>query len=142
MEFGREFHADLFWNWAINDVLLLEGEALSAPCYTVLKLPAKRHYLPYASFEAVGGFCVEKKVLWRHDLPRELTTHLKRKADFGETCTITTNLLVTENGCDSVCYARISRRQAGCGMGEVTTWPRCYESLDAVGRGTKGRAYS
>ena len=41
----------------------------------------------------MGGFCVEKKVFWRYDLPRELTTELKRKADLGETCTVTINLL-------------------------------------------------
>ena len=41
----------------------------------------------------MGGFCVEKKVFWRYDLPRELTTELKRKADLGETCIVTNNLL-------------------------------------------------
>ena len=41
----------------------------------------------------MGGFCVEKKVFWRYDLPTELTAELKRKADLQETCTITSNLL-------------------------------------------------
>ena len=51
VELGREFHADLlFWKWAIDHELLLEGEALSAPCYTAIKRPAKRHYLSDASF--------------------------------------------------------------------------------------------
>ena len=41
----------------------------------------------------MGGFCVEKKVFWRFDLPRELTAELRRKADLGETCTVTIDLL-------------------------------------------------
>ena len=95
---GREFHAALFfWKWAIDHELLHEGEALSAPCYTAIQRLAKRHYyLSDASFEAVGGFCVERKVLWRYDSPKELTAELKRKVDRRETCTtcsITINLL-------------------------------------------------
>ena len=94
VDLGREFHADLlFWKWAIDHELLQEGEALSAPCYTAIKRPAKRHYLSDASFEAVGGFCVERMVFWRYDLPKELTAELKRKAARRETCTITINLL-------------------------------------------------
>ena len=95
VELGREFHGYLlFWEWwAKEHELLLEGEALIAPCYTAIKRPAKRHYLSDASFESVGGFCVEKKVFWRYDLPTELTAELKRKADLQETCTITINLL-------------------------------------------------
>ena len=46
-----------------------------------------------ARFEAAGGFCVEKKVFWIHDLPTELTAELERKGDLRETCTITINLL-------------------------------------------------
>ena len=42
LELGREFHTDLlFWEWAVDHELLLEGEALSAPCYTAIKRPAK-----------------------------------------------------------------------------------------------------
>ena len=49
----REFHADaLFWKWAGDNELLLEGQAISAPCYTAMKRPAKRHYVSDASFEA------------------------------------------------------------------------------------------
>ena len=54
VELGREFLADLFWKWAIDNELLLEGEALSAPCYTAIKRPAKRHYLSDTSC-GVGG---------------------------------------------------------------------------------------
>ena len=86
---GREFHADLlFWKWATGHELLVEGEAIGA-CYTAIQRPAKGHYLSNASFEAVGGFCVERKVFWRYDLPKELTAELKRKADRRETCSIT-----------------------------------------------------
>ena len=74
VELGRKFHADLlFWKRAIDNELLLEGEALRAPCDTAIKRPANRHYLSDASFEPVGEFCVGKKVFWRYDLPRELT---------------------------------------------------------------------
>ena len=60
---GSEFHADLrFWKWAINHKLLQVGQAVSASCFTALKRPAKRHCLSDASFEAVGGYCVEKKI--------------------------------------------------------------------------------
>ena len=61
---GSDFHADLrFWKWAINHKQLQVGEAVSAPCCTALKCPAKRHYLSDVSFEAVGGYLVEKKTL-------------------------------------------------------------------------------
>ena len=57
------------------------------------KATGKTALLIGRQFEAVGGYCVEKKFIWRYDLPPELTTELKRKADLGETCTITINLL-------------------------------------------------
>ena len=61
---GREFHANpLCWKWTIKTELLLEREALSAPCYTASKRPVKRYYLSDAGFESVGGFCVVNKVL-------------------------------------------------------------------------------
>ena len=63
VELDNEFHANfLFSKWAIDHEQLLEGEAISVPCYTVIEKPTKRHYLSDARFEAVGGFCVEKKV--------------------------------------------------------------------------------
>ena len=69
---GAQFHADLlFCKWAINCKLLQAGEAVSAPCYTALQRPTIRHYLFDASFHAVGGYCVERKVFWRYDLPPE-----------------------------------------------------------------------
>ena len=55
--------------------------------------PAKRRYLSDASCEAVDGFCVEKKVFWGYDLPREVTTEPERKADLGKICTVAINLL-------------------------------------------------
>ena len=91
---GREYHADLFfWKWAINHKLSQIREAIRAPCYTALKRPAKRHDLSDASFEAVGGYCVEKKVFWRYGLPSALTAERKRKAERRDTFTFTINLL-------------------------------------------------
>ena len=55
--------------------------------------PAKRHCFSDASFEAVSGYGVEKKVYWRYDLPPPMTKELTRKAERRETCTITINLL-------------------------------------------------
>ena len=55
--------------------------------------PARRHYTSDARCEAVDGFCVEKRVSWRYDLPRKLATEPKRKADLGETCTVAINML-------------------------------------------------
>ena len=89
IQLGRQFHAQLFvWRWAINHELLLEGAVLSVPSYTPMKQPAKVHCLSAASVGAVGGFCVERKVFWRQDLPQELTTELQRKADRRDTCTV------------------------------------------------------
>ena len=91
----REFHADLlFWKWTIDHELLLEGEALSAPCHTAIKRPAKGHYVSDASCEAVGGFCVERKAFRRYDLPKALTAELGRKVDCQEAYTITISLLL------------------------------------------------
>ena len=54
-------------------------------------------YLFDASFEAMGVFCVEKKVLWKYDLSIELIAELKRVAVQREICStcssITINLL-------------------------------------------------
>ena len=41
----------------------------------------------------MGGFCFEKNIVWRYDLPTELTAYLEWKADLQETCTTTINLL-------------------------------------------------
>ena len=115
IELGRAFRADLlFRKWTIYHELPLEVEALSAPCYTAIRRPDKRHYLSGASVEAVGGLCVEKKLFWRYGLPTELTAEHNKKADLQETGTITTNLLEidTGNGCDCVGDARINRIQA------------------------------
>ena len=91
---GREFLAGLlFGKWTIIRKLLQIGEAISAPCYTALKRPAKRHYLSDASFEAVGGYCVEQKVFWKYNLPTALTAEVKREAERRETGTIMINLL-------------------------------------------------
>lgn len=87
---GREFHDDLdFWRWAIHHELLEAGESLTAPCYAMIKRPPKRRYLSDASFDALGGYCLEHRIYWRYDLPRELTAELKRKAALRETCSIT-----------------------------------------------------
>ena len=94
MSLDRELHADfLFWKWAIDHDPLQVGETLCAPCYAGLRRPAKRHYFSDASFEAVGGYYVERRVYWRYDLPEYLTAELKRKAALRETCTVTINLL-------------------------------------------------
>ena len=77
----------------MDQELLLEGETLSTPGHTATNRPAKRNYLSDASFKAVGGFCIEKEVFWRYDLPIALTVQLERKADLQETCTITMNIL-------------------------------------------------
>ena len=58
----------------IDNELLLERKARSAPCYAAIKRPAKRHHLSDASFDAVDNCCVERKVFWRHEVPQELTT--------------------------------------------------------------------
>ena len=91
---GSEFHADFsFWKGVISQKLLQSGEAVFAACYTALRRPANWHYLCDASFEAVGGYCLEHRMYWRYDLPPELTQELKQKAERRETCTITINLL-------------------------------------------------
>ena len=58
-----------------------------------MKRPAVRPYLSDASFEAMDGYCVERRVYWRYDLPQDFTGELKRKATLLETCTVTINLL-------------------------------------------------
>ena len=52
-------------------------------------------------------------------MPRELTTELKRKADLGETCTITINLLGFLGMVVTVwvMLELVGDRQAGCGKG-------------------------
>ena len=46
VRFGRAFHANLlFWKSVIDHKLLQAMETISAPCYTVLKRPAKGHHL-------------------------------------------------------------------------------------------------
>ena len=96
---GSEFHADVhFWECTIDHELIHEGETLSDPFYTAIQRPAKEHHLSDSRWEAVGGFCVERKVFWMYILPKilpkELTAELKRKADRRETCTITIKLFI------------------------------------------------
>ena len=94
VELGREFHDDLdYFRGAIEHELLTAGESLNAPCYGVVKRQPKRLYLSDASFDAIGGFCPEKRVFWRYDLPLDFATELKQKAARRETCSVTINLL-------------------------------------------------
>ena len=85
MSLDREVYTDLlFMKCVIDHELLQAGETLSAPCYSALKCPAKRRYLSDTSFEAADGYCVERNVYWRYDLPEELTAKLQRKAELRE----------------------------------------------------------
>ena len=148
VELGRELHGDLLlWKWANDNELLLEGESLSAPCYMAIKRPAKRHYLFDASFDAMGGFCVERKVFWRYDLPHDCRmTNLrtrKKSRSWGDLHHHDQPVRVSGNDCDSVGHARISRRQAGRGRGPDTD-ERRYHGRGVVdlsmrwGEGQKG----
>ena len=49
----------------------------------------------------MGGFFVEKKVLWKYGLPKELTAELKRKADRRKTCS-TCSTCSTYSTCSSI----------------------------------------
>ena len=117
VELGREFTLTLFFGSGRLIELLLEEEALSAPCYTAIRRPPKRHYLSDASFEAVGGFCVERKVLEiRHAEKTDCRTQEKSRLP-GDLYHPDKPIRVTGNGCDSVGHARTSRRPAGCKRG-------------------------
>ena len=66
---------------------------LALPATRPYNDPQKRRYLSDARFKVVGSFVVDRKVFWSYQLPQELTTKLRRKADPRETCIITINLL-------------------------------------------------
>lgn len=94
VELGREFHDDMdFWRWTIDEELLITGASLNAPCFAAVKRPAKRLYLSDASFDAIGGYCLELRIYWRYDLPLDCSAKLKRKAANRETSSVTINLL-------------------------------------------------
>ena len=94
---SAEFHNDLaWWKWALQHKMTTVGESLfsySALCYTDLRRPPVRRYFSDASFDAVGGFCPEKKMFWRYYLDTELTLKLRHCAATRKHSDISINLL-------------------------------------------------
>ena len=68
----EEFMADVeWWRWCLTEGLAGRGEELAAPFFRFVKQPHKRTWFSDASFEAVGGLCLETGVYWRYNLTGE-----------------------------------------------------------------------
>lgn len=91
---GWEFHGDLdFWRWSLGHQLVTKGELLSSTFFAHIHRSPARCYFSDASFDALGGYCPEKKVFWRYTLDPALSAKLKKKAADNETSAITINTL-------------------------------------------------
>ena len=72
LELMKEFMADVdWWRWCLTGGLAGRGERLAAPFFRFVKQPHKRAWFPDASFEAIGGLCLETGVYWRYRLTEE-----------------------------------------------------------------------
>ena len=82
---GPEFRANLeFWRWFVDEGVDARGGVLSVPMCHLLERPARRTLFSDASKTAVGGYCLETGVYWRHDL----TAHMK---SYGFTARVSTS---------------------------------------------------
>ena len=144
---GHEFHADLLLEVGHRPRAPASRETLSAPCYSALKRPEKGHFLSDASFEAVGGYCVERRAYRRCDLSEELTVEIKCKAELRQTCTVTINLLellgMVVTAWLILELVGTGSRSKGIPFGcAATTSRRCRESAVAAGQGINAPVYS
>ena len=68
----EEFMADVeWWRWCLTEGLAGRGEEVAAPFFRFVKQPHKMTRFSDASFEAVGGLCLETEVYWRYNLTGE-----------------------------------------------------------------------
>lgn len=91
---GWEFHSDLeFWRWALANQVVARGESLSSPIFAHVHQPPARCYFSDASLDAIGGYCPERKMFWRHNLRTHPSPSLKQKSAKSESSAITLNTL-------------------------------------------------
>ena len=57
-----------WWRWCLKGSMAGEGDRLATPFFRFVKQTHKRTWFSDASFEAVGGLCLEMRVCWRHNL--------------------------------------------------------------------------
>jgi hypothetical protein len=76
---GKEVHADLeMWRWCVRN-----NSTLSTPIVTHIKRQPIQTWLSDASFEAIGGCCVESGIWWRFNLTQEMMTRVQKEAHKG-----------------------------------------------------------
>ena len=57
-----------WWRWCLKEGMAGEGERLAAPFFRFVKRTHRRTWFSDASFEAVGGLCLEAGVYWTYNL--------------------------------------------------------------------------
>ena len=67
-----EFMADVgWWRWFVQQERWKRGERLTAPFFRFVKQAPSRRWYSDASYQAVGGFCLETGWWWRYGLNGE-----------------------------------------------------------------------
>ena len=72
LDLTPEFMADVgWWRWFVNQERPEAGERLTAPFFRFVKQEPSRHWFSDASYQAVGGYCLETGWWWRYELTEE-----------------------------------------------------------------------
>eukprot|EP00953_Heterococcus_sp_UTEX-ZZ885_P010203 5960-Heterococcus_DN1.PRE.3 len=73
---GTEVHADLdMWRWSF-----LNETELRTPIVTHIKRKHAQTWPSDASFEAIGGYCLETGTFWRYDLTQEQASRVLKES--------------------------------------------------------------
>ena len=88
-----EFLADVgWWRWYVQLENIKEGERIAAPFYRFVKQTPEEKRCSDASYEAIGGLCLETGVYWRFKLTGEVKRRTVRSKR-GKRDRISINLL-------------------------------------------------
>ena len=81
----EEFMADVgWWRWYVKQGNIKEGERIAAPFYRFVKQAPERKWFSDASYEAIGGLCLETKVYWRYQLTKVIKKPVRSKRGKGD----------------------------------------------------------
>ena len=90
----KEFMEDVeWWRWCLKEGMAGEGEKLAAAFFRFVKQTHRRTWFSDASFEAVGGLCLEMGVYSRYNLSEGEVKRTIRSRKGGDRNRLSINVL-------------------------------------------------
>ena len=82
-----------WWRWCLKEGMAGEGERLAAPFFRFVKQTHRRTWFSDASFEALGGLCLEMGVYSRYNLSEGEVKRTIRSRKGGDRNRLSINVL-------------------------------------------------